>query len=207
MSRQILTVNCVLVSKSSAFRKQNTIWKWEQSKSDQPGITQLVGDGSQYDIPREKLVIFTNDKEGDNYEGVSLLRYAYMDWDMLDKLKVSEAIKLDRFSVGVPKGFAKDGQTPSTADLTAAEEILRNMRTNEEAFLLMPSTMDVEMLDMKSGSTEDIIPFLNYLDRRISQSILAGFMELGGQSGTGAQSLSKDLTSLFMKSKKPRQKR
>lgn len=186
--------------KKIGYRKQNTIFKWEQSNSDLPGITQLTRDGKQFDIPREKLIVFTNDKEGDNYEGISLLRYAFMDWDMLDKLKISQAIKLDRFSVGVPKAFARDGLDPGTKDIEEAKEILRNMRTNQEAFLLMPSTMDVEMLDMKMSGTEDIIPFLNYLDRRISTSILAGFMELGGQSGSGAHALAKDLTALFMKS-------
>lgn len=184
-----------------AFRKQNTIFKWEMNDG-KPGVHQMVSTGKtgNYDIPREKIIIFTHEREGDNYEGVSLLRYAYKDWDMLDKLTIINAIALEKMGVGVPIVRARPDETPSPKDIADAKDTLANMRANEESFLSVPSTMEVEMLDQKANSTKEIIPTLNYHDRRISQSILAGFMELGGQSGSGAQSLSKDLTSLFMKS-------
>lgn len=180
------------------FRKQKTIFRWEMSDGGD-GIHQLVADGSSYDIPREKLIIFTNEKEGDNHEGVSLLRYAYKDWDILDKLQIVNAVALEKMGVGVPIVSARENQTPSPDDVEKAEEVAQNIRANEASFLSMPASMEIEMLDMKANTTKEIIPSLNYHDRRISASIIAGFTELGGQSGSGSQSLSKDLTSLFMK--------
>lgn len=182
-----------------AFRKQKSIAKWEMNDG-QPGVHQLVGDGKQFDIPRAKLVIFTNEKEGENHAGISLLRYAYKDWDILDKLQIVNAVALEKMSIGIPIVSAKDPTvSPAPTDVTKAEEILRNFRANEEGYLSIPATMTVEMLDMRASTTKEIIPTLQYHDRRISQAILAQFMDLGGQSGSGSQSLSKDLTSLFMK--------
>lgn len=179
-------------------RKQISIYKW-LTEDDKPGIQQWVA-GNNPSIIREKLAIFTHDKEGDNYEGISLLRYVYKDWDMKDKLTLVNAMALEKHGMGVPVVTARENQSPTAADETSAEETLSNMRANNKAYLKVPSTMTVEMLDMKGSTTKEVIPTLNYHDARIMKSILAGFLELGGASGSGSQSLSKDLTSLFMKS-------
>lgn len=178
-------------------RKQISIYNWKMPDGS-PGITQNVAGFTAY-IPREKLAVFTNDQEGENYEGISLLRYAYKDWDIKDKITIVNAIAIEKMGIGVPVISAKDNQTPTPKDLSDAEETVRNFRANEEAFLKVPSTMTLEMLDMKSNSTKEAIPTLNYHDSRIMKSILAGFLEIGGQSGSGSQSLATDLSSLFMK--------
>lgn len=184
--------------KKLASRKQVSIYKWETADG-QPGITQISGTVN-VSIPREKLVLFTHDQEGENFEGTSLLRYVYKDWDIKDKLTIVNAIALERLGVGVPVVSAKEGQTPDPGDEDDAIDTLKNMRANQSAYLKVPNTMTVEMLDLKGNSTKDVIPTLRYHDGRIMTSILARFMELGGDSGSGAQSLSKDLSSLFMKS-------
>lgn len=183
-----------------ASRKQTTIYSWKISDN-QPGITQqLRTTGGVVEIPRDKLIVFTNEQEGDNYEGISLLRYAYKDWDIMDKMTLINAIALEKMAVGVPIVQPKDGETPSEADLLEAENVLSNMRANQQGYMRLPSTLEVNMLDLKANSTKDVIPSLGYHKRQIFNSILAGFMDLGGSSGSGAKSLSGDLTSLFMKS-------
>ncbi len=182
-----------------AARRQTTIYSW-QIGDGLPGITQILQAGGRVEIPREKLVIFTNDKEGDNHEGISLLRYAFKDWDIKDKLTLVNAVALEKMGVGIPVVKAKDGETPSDTDFTEAEDVLGNMRANEKSFIKLPSTIDIEMLDLKANSTKEVIPTLQFHNRNIYASILATFMDLGGSSGSGAKSLSGDLTSLFMKS-------
>jgi phage gp29-like protein len=184
--------------KKLASRKQSTIFKWE-TVDQQPGITQIVG-SKNMSIPRQKLVIFTHDQEGENYEGISLLRYIYKDWDMKDKLTLVNAMALEKLGVGVPVISARDNMDPSKDDEEDAIDALRNMRANQAAYLKVPKTMQVEMLDLKGNETKDILPTLAYHDRRIMQAILAGFLELGGSAGSGSQSLSKDLSSIFFKS-------
>lgn len=182
-----------------AYRKQTTIYKWAMD-DDAPGVTQRLPDGSTPLIPRAKLAVFTHDKEGDNYEGISLLRYVFKDWDIKDKLTLVNAIALEKIGVPVPYAKAKEGKTPTQDEWDEVEDVLRNFRANEEAFLRSSGNIEVEMMDLKGSSVKDVIPTLNYHDRRISQAILAQFMDLGGSSGSGSQSLAKDLTSLFMKS-------
>lgn len=185
-------------------RKQTTIYFWE-TPDHQDGITQLLlsrrdgGDTGMVGIPRDKLIYFTNEKEGDNYQGISLLRFCYKDWHMKSKLTLVNAVGLEKQSVGVPKVYAKEGQTPNATDEREAEQAVQNMRANEKAYLKLPASMDVEMLDMKSSSTKDVLPTLAFHKRGIYESILATFMDLGGSSGSGSKALSGDLTGFFFK--------
>lgn len=184
--------------KSLQSRKQVSIQYWVE-QDDKPGITQQFG-AERYYIPRAKLIYFTHDQEGDNYEGTSLLRYVYKDWDIKDKLMLVNAMALEKLGIGVPVISAKDNQTPAPGDQDDAIEALMNMRANEASYLKLPATMTVEMLDMKGNETKDVLPTLNYLDSRIMKSIIAGFTEIGGASGSGSQSLAEVLTSFFFKS-------
>lgn len=181
-----------------ASRKQVSISKWQTSDG-QPGITQVVP-GKNVSIPRDKLIIFTFDKEGENYSGTSLLRYIYKDWDIKDKLTLVNAMALEKLGVGVPIVTNKENVTPAPGDEDKAINALMNMRANNRSYMKIPNTMNVEMLDLKGNTTKDVIPTLNYHDSRIMKSILAGFLEIGGSSGSGSQALSTDLSSLFMKS-------
>lgn len=181
-----------------ASRKQVSIYRWETSDS-KPGIVQMTGT-QMASIPREKLLVVTYDQEGDNYEGTSLLRYVYKDWDLKDKLTIVNAMALEKLGVGVPTVTARDNETPSPEDEEDAIQALSNLRANQKSYLKVPSTMTIGMLDLKANTTKDVIPTLNYHDSRIMKSILAGFMELGGSSGSGAQALAKDLSSIFFKS-------
>ena len=182
-----------------ASRKQITVAAWQMQNGD-AGITQRTSDGKNVSIPREKLAVFTYDKEGDNYEGISLLRSIYKDWDIKDNLVLVNAMALEKHGMGMPIVKERDDQTASPEDQAEAEAVLSNVRANEQSFMKIPKTMQVEMMDMKGSTTKEIIPTLNYHDGRIMAGVLARFMELGGAAGTGSQSLSQDLSSIFMKS-------
>lgn len=192
--------NGIMGIEKLAFRKQTSILRWEQDDG-KPGVHQQTVTGA-YDIPWSNLVIFTNKKRGDNYEGISLLRYVYKDWDMKDKLTLVNAIALEKMSVGVP--VIKDNPDSEIAanetDMDKAEESMQEFRTNEKGYIRTPKSVLIEMLDMRANSTKEVLPTLAYHRRSIYASVLATFMDLGGSSGSGAHSLSKDLTSLFLKS-------
>ncbi len=176
------------------YRKQRSIYAWE-TKEGQPGVTQqLIGE--TVSIPMAKLIILTNDKEGDNYQGISLLRYAYKHWDIKDKLDIINAIALEKLAVGVP--VLKKPADADATDLAAAREALRNFRANEEGYQEIPVGWDLEMLDMKANSTKDVIPTIQYHDRQIQMSVLAQFLSLGGDAGSGSRALSEDHSKLFL---------
>lgn len=187
-------------------RKQRTILYW-QTADGKPGIQQqLLGASSDgkygiISVPAEKLIIFTNEKEGDNYEGISLLRFAYKDFDMKDKLGLVNAIALEKMGVGVP--VLSVPSDASEDEKRKARDALRQFRANEEAYIELPGATDgwkVEMLDMKANTVKDVLPSIQYHDRQIMASVLAQFLHLGASGGSGSKALSQDHSQMFMMS-------
>jgi len=182
--------------KKLAWRKQTSIYKWE-TEDKKEGITQQLI-GSTISIPREKLVIFTHEKEGDNYEGISMLRHAYKHWNIKDKLDIVNAMALEKMAIGVP--VLKTPTGAEEASKQAARETLAEMRANQKSYIDIPEGWEVEMLDMKANSTKDVLPTITYHDLQIVKSVLAQFLELGQNASGGSRALSTDQTRLFEKS-------
>lgn len=183
--------------KEIAFRKQNTIQKWE-TQDGKPGVTQLLYDEGEVSIPAEKYILFVNDKEGENHQGISLLRYAYKHWDIKDKLDRVNAIALERLATGVP--ILKKPAQANPDDVEKARQAMRNFRSNEEAYQEIPVGWELEMLDMKANSTKDVLPTIQYHDRQILLSVLAQFLALGMDKSGGSRALSEDQSKLFLQS-------
>jgi phage gp29-like protein len=175
-------------------RKQNTIYKWETSDK-QPGITQFIAGQDNYDIPMDKLIIFTNEREGDNYEGISMLRPAYKHWDIKDKLYLIDAIKLERQGLGIIDVEIPAGSSPQ--DEADAISAAKNIRANEESYLKKPEGWKIEFMDMKANTTADVMPTVSHHDRQIVKTVLAQFLEIGAAGGGGTRSASQDHSRLF----------
>jgi hypothetical protein len=182
-----------------ASRKQRSILKFEQDDGT-PGITQIIPAGGMVNIPREKLLYVVNDQEGENYYGVSMLRYAYKPWKIKDGLEIMNAIALENMALGVPyikKGL--NGITVDEPELEAARDRLRQQRVNEEAFLEFPASLEIGWMDMKGNSTKDVMPTIKYQDSQILLSVLAQFLLLGSQDSGGSRAVSADHSRLFVK--------
>jgi hypothetical protein len=124
-------------------------------------------------IPIEKLLVFTFDKEAGNIEGISILRSAYKHWYYKDTLYKIDAIQKERHGIGVPvvklpAGF-KDG------DKDIADELGRNLRTNERAHVVLPPLWDLEFAELH-GNLVDVMGSAEHHDRMIEKNILASFM-------------------------------
>ncbi len=188
-----------------AFRKHRSIYKWETSedpaagvKAHQPGITQYVPGGT-YSIPMEKLLVFTFHKEGDNWEGIPLLRRVYKDWDIKDKLVLINAIRHERQGLGIVQVVAPADANQNDIDETIANA--RAARASEEGVFQVKEGWIVEFMDMKSGSSQltNIIETIEYHDKQILLAVLAQFVMLGQRSkgGGGSRALSEDQSRLF----------
>jgi hypothetical protein len=184
--------------KKLAFRKHRSIYKWE-TFDHQPGITQYVPGGT-YSVPMEKLCVFTFNKEGDNWEGIPLLRRVYKDWDIKDKLVLINAIRHERQGLGIIQVTAPDGASPE--DIAKVVDNARMARASEEAVFQNTEGYVVEFMDMHSGAGQltNIIETIEYHDKQIMLSVLAQFVMLGQSStgGGGSKALSQDGSSLFI---------
>ena len=169
-------------------------WKTEDNKD---GITQFTTVGGSVSIPMEKLLVFVNEKEGDNWWGTSMLRAAYKHWNYKNKFYKISSVSFERQGLGVPRAIMPDGYTPQ--DEAAAATILKNIRVHHKAYIIQPPGYDIEFMDMKGNTVRNPEKDIAHHNREIVKSVLAQFLELGaGQSGSRA--LSTDQTDLFLQS-------
>ena len=181
--------------KKLAVRHPRSITRWEL-KDGGNGIEQTTINGT-FEIPMDKLIIFVNEKEGDNWEGTSLLRSAYKPWFIKDKMEVIEAMAMERQGLGVP--FGKTPPNATDDEESKLDEILENMRANEKGYARYPADYEVGWTDMKAGTIKNPKDSIERHERNIMLNVLAAFMMLG-QGNVGSFALSKDHSSFFVMS-------
>lgn len=179
-----------------APRLPKSIQRWEMANGE-PGIEQRKQDGALVDIPMEKLVVFVNDKEGDNWWGTSILRPGYKHWFFKNNFYKIDAISFERQGLGIP--YAKLPQGATEADRNRAKEMLQNMRANHQAYIIEPHDYEIGFKDMMARTTRDPATSIAHHNREIVKSVLAQFLELGS-TDSGSRALSTDQTDLFLQS-------
>lgn len=181
-----------------APRLPRSIQKWSVA-NDQPGITQNTSKGKVVEIPMEKLIVFVNEMEGENWWGTSILRPAYKHWFIKNTFYKIDAIAFERQGLGVPKGTLPENYTED--ERQRMEDILKNMRANSQAFVTLPPGYSIEFMDMMAKTVRDPANSIAHHNREIMKSVLAQFLELGSTDagGTGgSRALSEDHSALFL---------
>lgn len=189
------------------YRKQTSIWKWE-TELWAAGITQSLPQAIEIwtskgyqmvSIPSSKLLVFTNDKEWDNYEGVSILRSAYKHWFYKDNFYKFDSIRQERLSVGIPVMY-----TPWALwdeDKANVEKIVSNIRTTSQTGIVMPWKKEdwwlFEFADTKSSGDTKIYESINHHNREISKNVLAQFLELWNTE-SWSRALDESQSSMFL---------
>lgn len=186
-----------VIWKKFAPRMPASITHWE-TKAGGKGIQQAAPNFDEnVSIPIEKLLVFVNEIEGENWWGTSLLRAAYKHYDIKYKIEKIDAVAHERQGLGVP--FVKMPVGYTEADVTRAKAVLQNLRASEKGYLLEPDDMDVEFKDMKGLTVRDPSRTIAYHNREIVLAVLAQFLDLGSGSN-GSRALSTDHTNLFLQS-------
>lgn len=184
-------------------RIQNSIYRWETLDGYQ-GVTQWVNtnavDDKQgfIDIPMNKLVVFTNEKEGDDITGQSILRAAYKHFYAKDNLYRFGLISSERFGTGT-----LEITLPPDAGEEEKDEAInlgRSFKANEMAYVVKPSPdWDINIITMSGNNQSGIMEEqIRHHDREILMSVLAAFLDLGS-GDSGSYALSQDQSSFFLK--------
>lgn len=158
-------------------------------------VEQFGADGKLYKLPIDKIVVFTENREGDNWEGESVLRSAYGYWKIKQEMLRIAAIKHDRWGLGIPKGTHPTGAAKE--DIDAFTELLKDLHANEEGYLEFPEGWSADVLTSKNGP--DTEGFIKQLDEMIARSALAQFLSLGS-SETGSRALGESFQRFFLDS-------
>lgn len=178
-----------------APRIQRSIQRWQLSNRTR-GIIQYVrtdeAQTTQVQIPIEKLLVLTNNKEGDDLTGRSVLRPAYRHYFAKDLLYRIANISAERYGVGVPVVTTPEGSGPE--DQSKAYEMGRQIRANEQSVIVLPSEKwKISILVPQGGAagSVNIKEMIDHHDRMILSSMLAAFLNLGS-TDAGSFALSKD---------------
>lgn len=124
-------------------------------------------------IEIDKLLVFSFDREAGNMEGLSILRSAYKHWYYKDNLYKVDAIQKERHGIGIPMIQLPQGYKAS--DRALAEELGRNLRTNEKAHVVLPPNWIVSTLKLE-GQPVDVMKSIEHHDLMISRNILGHFI-------------------------------
>lgn len=194
------------------IRSQETLYSWV---FDDTGGIQAMQQMSPPDfllrtIPIDKALLFRTKPNRDSPEGWSILRNAYRPWRMKTRIENIEGIGVERDLAGLPIGWApasymnEDATADEIASVNMIEEIVKNIRADEQGAIVMPlehddkgnKRFDVTLMSTagaKQFNTNDII---TRQDHRILMTVMADFLMLGAiQHGSFA--LSSDKTDLF----------
>jgi len=194
--------NGKVVLKNLAARIPQSIERWQIKNADgtySRGIVQYIEtdefDNNQIEIPLQKLFILTNDMEGDNMAGESILRAAYGNWKYKDMLARVSGIAADRFGVGIP--LIKLPEESGKPEKEKGNEMGEQMRASEGGYLTLPHGWDAKILEMKgSGVINAIESLMEFHNRMILTSMHVQFLGLGGEN-SGSYALSDDQSSFF----------
>lgn len=184
------------------FRSQKTIetWKLRQDGSIE-SVRQIVQGDLKIDvnIPGDSLLVFTMNKEGDNYEGISMIRPCFGNWFRKNNFLKSLAIGVEKSSTGIPVAkMSKEFMDRSDYEeqFITLGQILEQFASHENQSIVLPA--GVELGEIKiSFDAEKVQKVIDAEDVKMSKRFLANFMELG-LSGSGSFALGSDLSDIFL---------
>ena len=170
-----------------APRLATTQYTWTTDKNENlTGIVQRLDDGErepvEINIPwPSKAVLFSFQKEGNNYEGMSLLRAAYKHWFIKDQIYHIDAIRIERFALGMP--HIQLPEEYDQGDLNALESLGKEWKAGSQSFVITPHGVELDVISMPQGSVLDVLPTINHHNEEIGKSGLAQFLN-NASSGT-----------------------
>ena len=205
-----------------AIRAPWTVSKFDvdQKSGDVLGLYQ---EGSQFGkshyIPTNKSLYYKTTSINGDPSGRSILRNAYTSYEYLNNLQAIEAIAVERELAGIPVAripseyLSSDASSAQTAFRANLEDILRDVKFNEQGYIITPSDtypdkdgsptnirlVDVELMSSNGSRNIDIDPIVSRYQHDIARSVLSEFLLLGAHSAGGSYALSKSKTGLFLK--------
>lgn len=144
-------------------------------------IEQLTTMGASGPIPVDRLVAYVRRKEGGNWAGISLLRPAYKNWVLKDRLLRANTTTIIRNGLGVPVYEGAEGEK----DLGPGLNMAKQVRSGDDAGAATPNGAKLRLMGVE-GTLPDALPAIRYHDEQIGRAVLAHFLNLGTQTGSWA---------------------
>lgn len=166
-----------------AWRPPSTITKFNVAPDG--GLTSIeqpsLGGGDPVVIPSERLVVYSHERRGGQWVGRSLLRPAYKNWLLKDRLLRVQTGTIDRNGMGIPVYEGSENED----DLSRGLAMARALRSGETAGVATPNGAKLRLMGVE-GTLPDADPAIRYHDEQIARAVLAHFLNLGTQTGSWA---------------------
>jgi len=153
------------------------------------------------DVPGEKLLWLTHQKEGDDFRGTSILRPMYRDWFSKEKAIIMFLILAERM------GGLLHIVTPRNAtaeDKAAADKLGKDFRVGESLYIRSPEGWDIS-LDGVPMELGELRSFIRDCDLAMSDAVLLQVLDLP-KTDTGSRALGGTLAEMFLNSTQARAK-
>jgi len=179
-------------------RQPWTIAQYETSQQtgELVAIRQTSYHGSGY-IPAGRLVAYTNEPEGDNFEGISLFRPCYGAWMLKQQHMRLEGISAERYAVASPIMNMSSGATKLQKE--QALELGTAIRSGGSAVVVKSVDDGIGVISFLQppGGVYDATPKMAYYDQLMSKALLSQFIDFGSHDKSGSFALVSEHVELF----------
>ena len=146
-------------------------------------IEQYASNGTRtIELEVNRLVAYVLDREGGDWLGTSLLRPAYKNWLLKDRMLRTQAMSVERNGLGIP---VYEAATDDAKELAAGEELAASVRAGDDAGATTPAGAKLRLMGVE-GDLPDADKPIRYHDEQIARAVLAHFLNLGTQTGSWA---------------------
>lgn len=186
-----------LLLRKLAHRPQASISKWNVARDGGlNSVEQYAPDGAagaaagrDVTLPISRLVVYSHEREDAAWWGESILRSAYKNWILKDRLLRVDTTAVERNGMGVPVHITGDRGPDVSPDeydeyIKAGLDIARGLRAGDNAGAALGPGDDLKLLT--AGTLPDALRRVLYHDDQIGSAVLAHVLNLGRQTGSWA---------------------
>jgi hypothetical protein len=138
------------------------------------------------DIPREKVLLWTFNRRGDDYWGYPPTRNCYRAWKFKQQLEKLNLLGVDRFGVGTP--IAEEGEGWTQPDRDRLHQFLSAWRSGQNTFLAHPFGGKISIASAEGNAIANVLEWVKFYNVGIAKSFLTQVSELG-TTDTGSRAV------------------
>lgn len=145
------------------------------------GLKSIEQHFAQRPIQVNRLVAYVHDQDPGDWVGTSVLRSAYKNWLLKDRLLRVDAQVIERNGMGVPLYTGAEGEL----DLEPGRKMAQDWRSGDASGAAVAHGANLALRGVE-GTLPPALPSIRYHDEQIARSALLHFLNLGTQTGSWA---------------------
>ena len=186
-----------------------SIREWDIQGGEVKRILQQTSlpDGNYFEkwIDGSSLIILTNEQEGDNFEGISVLRGIYGNYIRKELYLRIDMIGVEKMAVGTPVVFAPQYLLNNKEEMAKLQQVLGSYCAHENQFVILPTSLRGNekekgfYIEKGEYNSEAVQNSIMREDTATLDAVLASFLNIGVYR-SGGNSQNEGQMGLFLNS-------